>query len=221
MNNTVTGICFRKYVKKGYQKTSYVDRCALFLNYIHLSLSTLTKNEMQLTELREWYLRHKDFWGIWKNYKYNGLSSKDIIAIETFRDNHFNLNTKQLEQYHDKHKIAERLVIPLIDKLRDNYAEYQEWVCLKFIFFLVKEGYHYGLDEFFESPIKDLNIDDKLKQNLLLFGFDTVEGFTDKYGDKGYFADEVFEKVLKFKYAIIRQAIQVRVPNRDLIPKLA
>lgn len=167
--------------------------------------------KMQLHDLKEWYLRHKDFWTWWKNYEYNGLDSKDIVAIETFRDNHFSINTKQLETFHEKDRIIERLVTPLVDKFRDNYPEYKEWVCIKFQFFLVKTGYRYGIDSFFETPIKELNVNTRLKEHLLSFGFDTVQQITDKYGDRGFYADEVFVKVLKFGNPIIKNSAGVRI----------
>jgi hypothetical protein len=176
---------------------------------------------MQLHELKEWYLRHKDFWVLWKNYKYNGLSGKEVIAIETFKDNYFFLNTKQLEKFHKRDKIAERLVTPLVNKFRDNYTEYKEWVCIKFQFFLVKSGINYGMDEFFETPIKNLHIENSLKDKLLSFGFDTIQQLTDTYGDKGYYADEVFNKVVKFGNPIIKEITKVRVQNTNLEPELA
>jgi hypothetical protein len=176
---------------------------------------------MQLHELREWYLRHKDFWALWKTYKYNGLDCKEVIAIETFRDNHFALNTKQLEKFHEKDKIVEQLIFPLIKKFRDNYDEYKEWVCIKFQFFLVKTGYDYGMDDFFMAPIKELRIESKLKENLLSFGFDTIQEITDKYGDTGFYAEEVFNKVLKFRNLIIKQTSKVRVLKTVLEPEMA
>ncbi len=165
---------------------------------------------MKLGELKEWYSRYKDFWPQWKDYKNNGLSTRDIIAIEIFRNNNFKINTSMLERFYERKHISEHLIEPLIIKLADNYTTYKEWVSQWFQLSLVKHASSYGILKFFELPIDYLPLREREKKSLKLFNCQTIREMIEKYDEIDYINDPVFTSILKCKN------LMINAPNKEM-----
>ncbi|PBQ34032.1 hypothetical protein CNR22_20365 [Sphingobacteriaceae bacterium] len=157
---------------------------------------------LQLEQLKVWYGRYEDFWSEWKTYT-NTMNKKEVIAIEIYRDNNFLINSKALEMFYERDLITQHLIDTLVKWLHDNYENYKKMIVKIFQISLIKKALDHGWDDFFNTPIYKLKIDEDFKGKLKSFSCKTIQQIQWKYAnDFGYCNEKVFLNVLKFKDSI-------------------
>jgi hypothetical protein len=159
---------------------------------------------MTLHELKLWYSRYHDFWPLWKAYKHNGLSPKDITSIELLRENNFVFNNTILQQFYSQKEILQSLIEPLEKKLRVSYPDYKDWLCLRLQFYFIKQALQYGWDAYFETPIDKLLIDKTVKEQLKKFNCQTTLEITERYSNAHVWNDDTLQLVFKLKKNILQ-----------------
>ena len=151
---------------------------------------------MELSELRDWYLRYQNFWQEWKNYQYNDLNSHEIAQIERFRDNNFHIDTQILIHFYTEEEIINHLTMPLIKKLKATYDEYKEWVTLRFLLSLARymelsDLYAFSATDFDHFPILR-----SIQVAVLDFNCKSIEELISTYDERWFIQEQKFDKVL-------------------------
>lgn len=186
-------------------------RCILTSNSIFLQNLKIKVYKMKLVQLNEWYNRYQNFWTEWKEYKFNGLNEKDILSIELYRDNNFRISISKLSWFHKYDHVHNCLEKPIVIKFQQNYEEYKGWVCMKFRNYIFKRALRYGLTDFFETPLDNLEIEADMKLDLKAFNCRNIQEIFDRYDDSDFLKDELFYKILKFESAIREDVFPVLI----------
>jgi hypothetical protein len=147
-----------------------------------------------LNDLKHNFSPYAPFWSEWANYKYSGLTNRDIYLINFHILNKFKINTDNSSMFYNR-KTA---IVRVTKKLQINYPEFQEWAILEFQFALLKLQGNGLIEEFSEIEIQKLNIDDELKKILFLFKCKTLHKMFSMYSEKLFLEALFFGYILEF-----------------------
>jgi hypothetical protein len=135
------------------------------------------------------------FWLEWSEYKFNALSVKDSLVINTLLKNKFKISTTPKSEFYISPKKINRLIL----KLKNNYSHYQEWVIIRFQFILLKKMCEGNRELLYGIPIQQLPIDAELIEVLLRFKANSLVELFTLYNDKAFKDKIFFAYILKFK----------------------
>ncbi|MCC6370739.1 MAG: hypothetical protein IT236_07040 [Bacteroidia bacterium] len=148
-----------------------------------------------LLKFEEVFSLYAPFWEQWANYSFNGLNSQDIYLINAHRLHEFKFEAGDNLMFYNKAETVELVV----SKLKSTYANYQEWVLIKFQFLLLFTSGKENVLKTLETPIEYLPLDNSLKEIIRSFKGDTLSEIFKNYSDIDFKSDKIFGLILKFK----------------------
>lgn len=146
----------------------------------------------KLSELKNHLQPYVKFWGAWIKSDECFLNTKEIALINGFTLNKFSVRNTNGVSDETLNEIDE-----IINKLKNGFVKFQLWMAYIFITGILRMAYENGDEFFFLTPINKLPISNELKNILVGFKIENLNGIFENYIADDFSKHSLYLKIIE------------------------
>jgi hypothetical protein len=148
-----------------------------------------------LEELKQSLEPYLFFWDEWTANDNCNLTSEEVAVINSYLETEFEIGLFESFLFYNKIKDTEAL----IRKLNLGYQVFKDVVIVNFLSSIIHMARDYGYNAFLETPVRQLNVSDKLKANLMSFKAYTLQQLFIIYKADDFSRGWVYKRIVEFQ----------------------
>lgn len=142
------------------------------------------------------------FWDEWKTNENCNLSTEEICLIDRYVQAGYEPSLLDKLSMQDKVADIERVCT----KLGIAQRVYKEWVVLRFLLTIITMAKEYGYDDFLNTPITHLRVEDEIKTLLKSFKVYTLQQLFIIYSAEDFGRAWLYKNINEFLVAVKKPA---------------